>query len=247
MAPLLPETRSQATTRVARSQTKLNTSSNRRSGSLLAHRCSFNWCSSTRRDASPKVGHDGAPLFNGDLLTTTLAADHAAALPHARGSPTPGVLRRLRHDPMPSAGVAPAPGPGRLPVPVGRHRAASHVHWHPFRRGSAPSYTPVASPRAAHRSLGPGLPPPKSHRRRKRAGQNPRPAQHHTRPIRQIPRPPTTDGASATGSVALRLPVLASGHKPSGSTGPPLPCRGCSRPHPQPGARPASSFNRSLR
>ena len=45
--------------------------------------------------------------------------------------------------------------------------------------GSASSYTPAASPRAAHRSLGPGLPPPKSHRRRERAGQKPRPVQHH--------------------------------------------------------------------
>lgn len=41
IAPLLPATFSQATTRVARSQIKLNTSPNRRAGSVLAHRCSL--------------------------------------------------------------------------------------------------------------------------------------------------------------------------------------------------------------
>jgi hypothetical protein len=45
----------------------------------------------------------------------------------------------------------------------------------------------------------------------------------------------------------LRRSVLASGHGPSGGASPPLRCRGCSRPCPQPRARPASSVNRSLR
>ena len=72
---------------------------------------------------------------------------------------------------------------------VGRYRIASHVHWCPFRRGSASGYTPVASPRAAHHSLGPGLPPPKSHRRQKRTGQKPRPVQHH-----EATHPPDSPG-----------------------------------------------------
>ena len=141
-------------------------------------------------DAPPSTGpaRRRAPLFNGLFATTSLAADHAAALPHVTSFPGLGVLRRLRHDPMPTAGVAPAhrpagcrsgrAAPGRFP------RSLMSVA-----TGSAPSYTPAASPRAAHRSLGPGLPPPKSHRRRERAGQKPRPAQH-----RKATHPPDSAG-----------------------------------------------------
>jgi len=66
-------------------------------------------------------------------------------------------------------------------------------------------------------------------------------------PSTRFGRSLTTNGASDTGSVPLRLPGFASGHEPSGGTGPPLHCQGCSRPHPQPGDRPALSFHRSLR
>jgi hypothetical protein len=130
---------------------------------------------------------------------------------------------------------------------IGRHRIASHVHWRPLRRVSAPSYTPVASPRAAHHSLGPGLPPPKSHRRRKRTAQEPRTVQHH-----EATHPPDSAGRRRLTRLQplVQFPyaflVLASGHESSGSTDPPLRCRGCSRPSPQPGVRPASSFDRSL-
>ena len=51
-----------------------------------------------------------APLFN-DSSPPWPAADHAAALPQVRGFPALGVLRRLRHDPMPTAGVTPAHHP----------------------------------------------------------------------------------------------------------------------------------------
>ncbi len=54
-APRLPRTRSHATMRKAGSATRLNRSSNRRSGSSVAHWCSLVWISSTRTSASIEV------------------------------------------------------------------------------------------------------------------------------------------------------------------------------------------------
>jgi hypothetical protein len=55
-APRLPLTRVHATTRNAGSQTRLYRSSNRRSGSRTAHRCSFVCIASTRCSAKPRAG-----------------------------------------------------------------------------------------------------------------------------------------------------------------------------------------------
>jgi hypothetical protein len=66
--PLLPATRCQACMSVARSQTKLNRSANRRCDSVCAHRCNLRWCSGTRASAWLKDGHSegGSPPFGGD-------------------------------------------------------------------------------------------------------------------------------------------------------------------------------------
>src|ERR1019366_7360841 len=66
-APRFPRTRPQPTVKKAGSQTRLNRSSNRRSGPSVAHRCSLVWISSTRDRASARLGH-GASVFTGDLL-----------------------------------------------------------------------------------------------------------------------------------------------------------------------------------
>src|SRR3954468_9784525 len=66
--PLLLRTRSQATTRNAGSQTRLNRETKRRSDSSFAHRCSLAWMLSPRDQASSRSGH-GPSVFTGDLLT----------------------------------------------------------------------------------------------------------------------------------------------------------------------------------
>ena len=109
-----------------------------------AYRCSLRCWSSTRTRALSGGGH-GAPLFNSVLLAIIRCCSHAAALPHVTGFPDPGVLRRLRHDPTPAAGVAPA----RLRAGHTAGRAAAGR----FPRSllfamteEVSSYTPTASP-----------------------------------------------------------------------------------------------------
>src|SRR6266496_5239222 len=107
-APRLLRTRCQATTSTAGSMIRLNKSPNRRSGSALAHRCSFVWIPSTRAPATVGGGN-GAPVFTGDLLAfQDLGCGHAAALGHVTGFPGLGLLRRLRPTPRPSADGGPA-------------------------------------------------------------------------------------------------------------------------------------------
>jgi hypothetical protein len=120
------------------------------------------------------------------LPVTNPAADHAAVLPHVASSPDLGVLLRLRHDPIPTAGVAPAHRPGRQPDGKGG-------------TGPLPTFTDVRSDRCRrpaiprrHR-LGPhiavlaqGLPPPKSHRRWERTSQTHGPPSTAKRSIHQI-------------------------------------------------------------
>ena len=90
-------------------------------------------------------GHD-ASLFSSVLPVVPAVRKHAAVLPPVTGFPGLGVLRRLRHDPRPTAGVTPAPqsgvaarsgegGPGRFP----RSQESAPT-------GSAPGYTPAVSP-----------------------------------------------------------------------------------------------------
>ncbi len=107
-APLLPLTRRHATSRNAGSHTRLNRSSNRRSRSSVAHRCSLACIPSTRPVASSRLGC-GAPTFTGGLLALQfLHCGPAASLRHVAGSPDLGLLRRLRPVPAPSAGNSPA-------------------------------------------------------------------------------------------------------------------------------------------
>ena len=172
-----------------------------------------------------------APLFN-DSSPPRPAADHAAALPHARSSPALAVLRRLRHAPIPTAGVTPAHHPagcvggeggiGTFPTftdvrcdgvgvqlyPGGIAAGRTSQSW------PGPLAAQITQTTRAGRSKATTCPAPQSD------------------PSTRVSRSRTTHGASATGSVSLRLSVLAGGHEPSGSSGPPLHCRGCSRPHP---------------
>ena len=198
-------------------------------------------------DAPPSTGPSHPEHRYSTAVVTPSAADHAAALPHARSFPALGVLRRLRHDPMPSAGVAPAHRPaGRRPVratpdrfPRSLASVMTGTGAQLYPGGIATGRTSQSWPRPPAAEIS-----PTTEAGRSKATTCPAP---RSGPSTRFNRPPTTDEASTTGSVPLRLPVLASGHEPSGSTDPPLHCRGCSQPHPQPGAQPASSFNRSLR
>lgn len=139
------------------------------------------------------------------LVATCHAADHAAALPHARGFPALGVLRRLRHAPMPTAGVAPAPRPtgcraaraasGRFPrslmsvttgvgaqlYPGGIATGRTSQSW------PGPPAAQITQTTEAGRPKATACPSPQSDPSTRFAGS------------------PTTDGASATGSVPLRL------------------------------------------
>ena len=127
-APLLPRTRSHATTRNAGSSTRLNRSSNRRSGSSLAHRCSLVWISSTRARPHTRSGH-GAPVFTSDLLPFQLArCELAGPLRHVAGFPGLGLLRGLRPTPTASADDGPARRPAWLAGRGGDRRDGSHVH-----------------------------------------------------------------------------------------------------------------------
>ena len=143
-----------------------------------------------------------------------------------------GVLRRLRHDPMPTAGVTPAHHPAGYGVGQGG-------------TGSFPTFTDVRCDGVGVQLYPGGIatgrtsqswpgPPAAQITQTTGAGRS----RHTTCPAPQsdpstrFSRSLTTHGASATGSVSLRLSVLARGHEPSGSSGPPLHCRGCSRPHP---------------
>lgn len=148
-------------------------------------------------------GVDGASLFNNVPPRQQSCCHHAVALPHVTGFPGLRVLRRLRHDLAPSAGVAPArrPAGGRtgraMPDRFPRSLRISVT-------ASVPSYTPAASPRTAHRSLGPGLPTPMGSRREERRVHRLRlsPALQ-SGPSTRFGRPLTTHGTSTTGSVSL--------------------------------------------
>jgi hypothetical protein len=138
-APRFIRTRSQATRRKLGSVTSPNRSSNRRSPSSTAQRCSFVWIPSTRGHASRTLGH-GAPVFTSDLPAfQSCHCEPAAALRHAPGFPRLGLIRRLRPDPTLSADDVPArptlgrDAPERFPRSP-RNRLT----------GSVPSYTPAA-------------------------------------------------------------------------------------------------------
>jgi hypothetical protein len=162
------------------------------------------------------------------------------------GSPDLGVLRRLRHDPTPTAGVAPArrttgcravrATSGRFPrslMSVQRDRYPASPRRHrPNRRSQCWS-----GPPAAHRIRATG---------EKQPSRTAAPAPQHG-PSTRVGGPLTPHGASSTGSVALHLSVFASGHESSGGTDPPLRCQGCSQPWLQPEPRPALSFGQLLR
>jgi hypothetical protein len=114
----------------------------------------------------------------------------------------------------------------RLPVPMGRHRAASHVHWYPVRRGRRPA-TPRWPRHGPHIAV------------LVRASRRRNHTDAESGQVKSHDLPNTTCGPSArfpgrrrlTGLLPLvqsplRLSVLAGGHERSGSTDPPLPCRG---------------------
>ena len=144
----------------AGSATRLNRSPNRQSGSAAAHRCSFAWIPSTRARAVFASGH-GAPVFTGGLLAFQPArCRHAASLRHVRGFPAPGLLRRLR----------PVPGPSADGVPA-RHRPGR-----PGRR-AAPRRFP-RSPRTGRRARCPAIPRQPSHEYAAGIPRDHRPGQH---------------------------------------------------------------------
>ena len=138
-APRFLRTRSHATRRKLGSVTSPNRSSNRRSPSSTAQRCSFVWIPSTRGHASATPGPD-APVFTGDLLAfQSFHCEPAAALRHVPGFPRRRLIRRLRPNPaLPADDVPARPRAGR--------GAPDRFPRSPQNRstGSAPSYTPAA-------------------------------------------------------------------------------------------------------
>ena len=108
---------------------------------------------------------------------------------------------------------------------------------------SALSYTPAASP-CLRRS--PSAWPPR--RRWHTASELTRTPHRPSHALHTGPDPPGSSrhfdyGASATDSLSLRPLALLAGPGPSGSTGPPRHCRGCSRPPRRSPAQAAPSFN----
>ena len=117
-APRLPRTRAHATVRNAGSATRLKRSSNRRSGSSVAHWCSLVWIRRTRASASSRSGH-GAPVFTGVLrIFQSHRCELTAFLRHAAGFPDLGLLRRLR--PVPELSADDEPARRRPDWPEGR-------------------------------------------------------------------------------------------------------------------------------
>ena len=108
---------------------------------------------------------------------------------------------------------------------------------------SALSYTPAASP-CLRRS--PSAWPPR--RRWHTASELTRTPHRPSHALHTGPDPPGSSrhfdyGASATDSLSLRPLTLLAGPGPSGRTGPPRHCRGCSRPPRRSPAQAAPSFN----
>jgi hypothetical protein len=163
------------------------------------------------------------------------------------GFPVLGVLRRLRHDPTPSAGRCACPPTDWLSVGEGD-------------AGSLPAFTDVRcdgvgdqlSPRR-HRSdrTSQSWPePPAAHGIGTTEEEGPSdiaPPSTAARSIHQVLQTVDDSRGFKRCSVSLHLSVFVGGHGPSGSADPPLRCQGCSRPRPQPGVRPALNFDRSLR
>jgi DnaB helicase-like protein len=138
-APRFLRTRSHATTRKLGSVTRPNRSSNRRSPSSTAQRCSLVWIPSTLGHASRALGH-GAPIFTGDLLAfQSCHCEPAAALRHVPGFPRLGLIRRLRPAPTLPADDVPA-------HPTTRRDASDRFPRSPQNRltGSVPSFAPAA-------------------------------------------------------------------------------------------------------
>ena len=119
--------------------TRLYRSSNRRSGSSVAHWCSLVWIFSTRHRPHRASGH-GASVFTVDLLTfQSQRCGLAVPLRHVAGFPALGLLRGLRPTSGPSADGGPArrrPGwPGGRAAPRWFPRSPLTV-----RRGRCPAF-----------------------------------------------------------------------------------------------------------
>jgi hypothetical protein len=247
-APLLPRTRCHATSSNAGSQTRLNRSSNRRSGSPVAHWCSLVWIPSTRACASSNEGVGcGAPVFTGDLLACqSHGCELTAPLPHVAGSPDRRVLRGLRHAPTPSADG----GPARRRAGRTAGRAASGRFPRSLcagRQGWCPAF-----PRQPRHGYAAGLPRGLLGRKgrdvRSRRHRDPLrcPACAADRPTsaRFEPALPLA-GVPPLVHYALHRPALLAGPGPSGSADPSRRCQGCSHPAWRLPGRAALSFCRA--
>src|SRR6266508_816142 len=244
-APRLPRTRAHATTKNAGSATRLKRSSNRRSGSSVAHWCSLVWIFSTRDSASKRSGHS-ASVFTDDLLIFQhLVCETTALLRHVRGFPTLGLLRGLRPTPTLSADAGPARhrpgGPGgreapgwfpRSPLTVRRVRRPALPRQHRHEYAAGLPHGLLAGPVDRLRSR-PGKPRP---------GVRCDPAHIH-----QVGAGSGLAGVRPLVSALVHLPVPLAGPGPSGSTDPSRRCRGCSHPPLRLQGRAAPSFSEPLR
>ena len=225
-APRLLRTRSHAARKKLGSVTSPNRSSNRRSPSSTAQRCSFVWIPSTRGHASTATG-PGATIFTGDLPAfQSFHRDPAAALRHAPGFPRLGLIRRLRPAPPLPADDVPARPNGR--------DAPERFPRSPQNRstGSAPSYTPAAIHEYAAVL-------PRGHPDRRidttRASQQPfslPPGCAASRPRSARLEPMDALRGVRTLVPHVRLSVLLAGPRPSGSTGQSRRCQGRLPPSP---------------
>jgi hypothetical protein len=173
-----------------------------------------------------------------------LIPDHHGPLRRVRASRAPGLLRGLRptRGHQPATGLAPAPGwtPGRQADAGG-----SHVHELSISQVGAQLY-PGSIAMPTPQSFSMASPPSLAH------GFGVDPEQHTARDHALLtgPDPPDSSrhfdyGASATDSLSLRPLALLAGPGPSGSTGPPRHCRGCSRPPRRSPAQAAPSFDQA--
>ena len=231
-APLLLRTRSHATNKNAGSVTRLNRSSNRRSGS--SHRPTVQLGLDLQYPTLGPIqgANHGAPVFTNGISrhSNLLLADLLASFAMWPAFPCSDYYEASAPPRAHRSAAEPVPAPGPAARQPGRPRMVP-TFTHVRSARPAPSSTPAASPRLRRRHS--PWPPRRFNNRRRESASS----QNGSRALHPGPYPPDLSryyayGASTTGSLSLYPLALLAGPGPSGSTGASRHCRGCFPPSP---------------